>query len=303
MHALVIGGTGFIGSHIVDRLVADGHRVRSLSRRAERFRDPVPGVDYQFGRLDDRMTVIEALTDIDTVFHLASTTFPGTAELDPVADVRDNLVATIDLMDAMLGLGIRRLVYMSSGGTVYGIPEIVPTPEDHPLRPRSSYGIVKCAIEQYLDLYRRTHGLSPVVVRASNPFGPRQGHTGVQGVVATFLRRLRDDAPIEVWGDGSVVRDYFYVRDLADFTVRAAASGTEGPLNAGSGTGVSLNNLIAEMGRVAGREITPVYKAARAIDVPRSVLDIARARDVLGWAPETPLADGLAATWDWVRSS
>ena len=190
MKLLVIGGCGFIGSHVVDKLLTYGHSVRVFDRQGERFRASLPGVDYCFGDFADRMALVEALSGVDVVYHLLSTTVPGTADLDPKTDVHDNLVGTINLLDSMERLGLVRILFLSSGGTVYGIPDTIPIPETHPLRPINSYGIVKATIEHYLQMYRRTRGLSPIIVRASNPYGPRQAHSGVQGVVSTFLRRI-----------------------------------------------------------------------------------------------------------------
>lgn len=303
MKTLVLGGSGFIGSHVVDALLRYGHEVRVFDRQPERFRPPVRGVDYRYGNFSDRMALIDAMAGTDVVLHLVSTTFPGTADLDPRTDVQDNLVGTISLIDSMLSLGLRRIMFLSSGGTVYGVPEAVPIPETHPLRPINSYGIVKAAIENYLDMYRRTRGLSPVVVRASNPYGPRQSHVGVQGVVSTFLRRVLAGDGIEVWGDGSVVRDYLHVADLADLCARAATSDVEGTFNGGSGLGVSVNEIISLVSDVTATEIVPIYKPGRAIDVPRSVLDVSRAETTFGWRATTGLREGMAETWGWLQAS
>jgi UDP-glucose 4-epimerase len=235
MKVLVIGGCGFIGSHIVDQLLASGYSVRAFDRYPERFRAPLTQVEYVFGDIKDPMAIIEAFADVGVVMHLVSTTVPGTADLDPRADVRDNLLSTLSLLDSMVKFGVSRFVYLSSGGTVYGIPEQVPTPETHPLRPINSYGIVKTAVEHYINLFHRTGGISPIIIRASNPFGPRQGHTGVQGVVTTFLNRVLRKKPMEIWGDGSVVRDYLYVEDLARLSVTAAASDKTGAYNGVAG--------------------------------------------------------------------
>lgn len=300
MKVLVIGGCGFIGSHIVDRLIAHGHRVRVFDRQPERFRAPVPGVEYQFGNFGDRMALIDALSGIDGVMHLVSTTFPSTADLDPKTDVLDNLGGTLSLLDAMAGIGLARIVFLSSGGTVYGPPEIVPVPETHPLRPINSYGIVKSAIEHYLDMYRRTRGLSPVSIRASNPYGPRQGHSGVQGVISTFLNRIRTGEQIEIWGDGSIVRDYLHVADLAELCVLAMQSEKTGPYNAGSGKGVALNEIVDIIGTVTGQDLDPLYKSGRAIDVQRSVLDVSRAHADFEWECKITLRDGIDATYEWM---
>ncbi len=300
MKVLVLGGSGFIGSHAVDALLARGHEVAVLDRGAERFRDPLAQVNYFYGNFGEKMLVAEALSGVDAVVHTISTTFPGTANLNPSADVSDNLIATLSLMDTMRSLGIRRLIYLSSGGTVYGRPMVDTIPEDHPLRPINSYGIVKVAVESYLWMYQHDFGLSPVAIRAANRFGPRQGHVGVQGVISTFLRNVLDGKQIEIWGDGQVVRDYLPARDLADLCVRLLDSDFVGPVNAGSGVGRSLNDLIAAIGRVTGRELRPVYKHGRPVDVARSVLDVSVARDRLGWEVGQDFDAALQETWEWM---
>ncbi len=300
MKTLVLGGCGFIGSHIVDQLVASGHSVRVFDRYPEKYREPVRGVDYNFGDFRDTMALIEALVDVELVFHLVSATFPGTAELDPQADVRDNILPTLSLLDAMAKFGVHRLLYLSSGGTVYGIPNTVPTPETHPLRPINSYGIVKVTIEHYIELYRRTRRLLPIIIRPSNPYGPRQGHVGVQGVITTFLNRIARNEPIEVWGDGSVVRDYLYVEDLARLCVTAADSGKVGVYNGGSGQGTSVREIITYIEQATGRILNPVFKQARPVDVPNSVLDMSVVMKNFGWRSETRLQDGISRSWEWL---
>ncbi|MCU0853487.1 MAG: NAD-dependent epimerase/dehydratase family protein [Rhodobacteraceae bacterium] len=303
MKVLVLGGCGFIGSHVVDALLARGLSVRVFDRRPEAYRAPLHGVDYRYGSFSDRMAVIDALAGVDAVIHLISTTFPGTANLDPATDVQDNLVGTITLLESMLSLGVHRIVFLSSGGTVYGVPDTVPIPETHPLRPINSYGIVKVAIESYLNMYGRLKGLSPVILRATNPYGPRQAHVGVQGVVSTFLRRVRDGEALDVWGDGTVTRDFIYVADLAALCAAVTPGETEGIFNAGSGVGASVNDIIAEIAAVSGTAPVVNYKSARAIDVPRSVLDVSLARETFGWQATTLLREGIARTWEWLGTS
>jgi UDP-glucose 4-epimerase len=302
MNALILGGCGFIGSHIVDALLAQNHCVRVFDQRPERFRAACSGADYIFGNFSDRAVLIESLTKVDTVFHLINTTFPSTANINPQADVADNLINTLNLLKIMIDLGIPRIVYLSSGGTVYGVPEVTPISEGHPLRPINSYGIVKTATEHYLEMYRREGKLSPIVIRPANPYGPRQAHTGVQGVVATFMKRALDHQPIEIWGDGTVTRDYFHVTDLARLCVAAAASEAGGAFNAGSGVGTSLNDIIAAISLTTGIEVTRIYKPARSVDVPRSILDISRAKDVFGWEPRIALPVGLKDYCAWIRA-
>ncbi len=303
MQALVIGGAGFIGSHVVDSLLARGFRVRVYDRRPEPFRAPLKGVEYIHGDIADTTSLYEALSGVEAVIHLTSVTVPSTSNLDPVADITGNLINTVRMLEIMRGLSIRKFVYLSSGGTVYGIPKQEPVREDHPLHPISSYGIVKVAIENYLYMEHKLHGLQHVILRASNPYGPRQGHTGIQGVIGTYLWRIARGEPIEVWGDGSVVRDFVYVRDLADLCVEAVTGTATGCFNAGSGDGASINEIVEHVCHAVGQEIIPVRKPQRNYDVPRITLDIGKAREELGWSPETTLEQGIRETWDWIQSS
>lgn len=306
MKVLLIGGCGFIGSHVADSLQAHGLQLRVFDRRPEAFRPPLPGVEYVTGDFGDAPQIYEALSGMDAVVHLASTTVPSTGNLDPVADITGNLIATVRLLEMMRAAGVRKLVYLSSGGTVYGIPETDPVAETHPLRPISSYGIVKVAIENYLYMEHRLHGLQHVILRASNPYGPRQGHTGIQGIIGTHLWRIARGEPVEVWGDGSVVRDFIHVRDLAELCALALRSDVAGCYNAGSGTGASVAEVVAAIDRTVqgtgGAPVVPLYKPGRSFDVPRVVLDIDRARADFGWSPAIGLDEGIAEAWAWVRS-
>jgi len=302
MRALVIGGNGFIGSHLVDALVLAGRRVRVFDRGAELYRPPLAGVDYRLGDFGDAPALAEAIEGVDVVYHLVSTTVPSTSNLDPVSDIQGNLINTVRLLQLMVQKGISRIVYLSSGGTVYGIPDVSPIPETHPLRPICSYGVIKVAIENYLFMYQSLHGLRPIVLRASNPYGERQGHAGVQGVIGTFLQKIKSGERIEIWGDGSVVRDFIYVADLAGLCVKAGASEYCGILNAGSGVGHSIREVLNVSARAAEQAIEPVYKQGRAYDVPSIVLNISKARKELDWKPEVELSQGVSKTWQWMKT-
>jgi UDP-glucose 4-epimerase len=272
-----------------------------MDTRPELYRPPLPGVDYVFHSLSDHHRLADTLSGVDAVVHLASTTVPSTSNLDPAADISGNLVPTVRLLEAMRASGTRKLVFFSSGGTVYGIPTKDPVPEDHPLNPISSYGIVKLATEQYLRMEQQLHGLKFVALRPANIYGPRQAQVGLLGVIGTYLRKVAEDAPIEIWGDGSVVRDFVHVEDIADLCHRALISGASGCFNAGSGEGTSISQIVDIIGQTTGRTLEPVYKPGRNFDVPRVVLDIARARATFGWQPAVPLRRGIAETWEWVK--
>lgn len=297
MRALIVGGNGFIGSHLAEGLRAGGHAVRVLDPGPARADTDWSGIGYLQGAYTDAALLDAALDGIDAVFHLASTTVPASSNLDPAFDVSSNLLGALGLFAAIEAKGIRRVVFFSSGGTVYGNPETLPMREDHPLRPISSYGIVKVAVEHYLRMYGHLGRLDPLILRPSNPYGPRQSAAGGQGFIAAAIARARADETLQIWGDGEVVRDYLYIDDLVDLAIRAAASDACGTFNAGSGDGHSLNAIRAAIERVAGGAMCVEHLPGRGFDVREVRLDIAAARERFDWTPAVGLDDGIARTW------
>ncbi len=298
MSILVIGGNGFIGSRLVLALRARGNEVVVLDRYPARADVDWRGVRYSVGDIHDAAALAQVLDGVDTVYHLASCTVPSTADADPVGDIHGNLIGTHHLLAAMRTRGIRRFCYFSSGGTVYGNPYSVPVDETHPLRPISSYGIVKVAIEQYLGMFQRQGWLDPVIIRPSNPYGPGQATGGLQGAIAVFLGKALAGTGVQIWGDGETVRDYIYIDDLVDLALSAVQSGRSAVFNAGSGTGTSLNALCDCIRQVTGRTLPIEYQPSRAFDVRAVVLDVSRAREDLGWAPKVDTQDGISRSWD-----
>jgi UDP-glucose 4-epimerase len=297
MNILAIGGSGFIGHHLVKALRDAGHDVAVLGRSKEPARGLPDGVRYLCGSTLDRSYLAENLCGFDAVAHLATTTVPSTGDRDPSADVSHNLVGTINLLDAMVEKGIERLLFLSSGGTVYGPPRDIPVKETHRLSPTCSYGIVKSAIEMYLELYARNSGLRYVSIRASNPYGPLQGNLGVQGIIGTFLSRILEGKPLEIWGDGSVVRDYIFISDLTQLCVRALESSKVGAYNGGSGIGTSVQDIANLVQYTTGNDAEVIYHPSRGVDVPVSVLDVSRAQADFNWKAEVDLHEGVKRTW------
>lgn len=297
MSALVIGGNGFIGSRLVAELRTRGGRAAVLDRFPARPDMDWSGVRYVQGDFHDAQVLDQALQGVDTVYHLASCTVPSTADADPIADIQGNLIGSHRLLEAMRARGVRRLCYFSSGGTVYGNPDTIPVPETHALRPISSYGIVKVAIEHYLTMFQRQGWLDPVIIRPSNPYGPGQSTRGIQGAIAVFLGRALTGLPVEIWGDGETVRDYIFIDDLIDLTLLATESSKTGVFNAASGNGISLNDLCSAIRAATGRALPVQYKPGRAFDVRSIVLDVQRAKQLLGWTPRVTLAEGLSLAW------
>ena len=303
---VVLGGRGFLGSHLVEALHQQGYKVRSFDR-AKTVSGPKQtftetGIDLVEGNFGNDADLAAAVADCEVCFHLISTTLPKSSNSDPVFDIETNLVGTIRLLNHAVRSGLKKLVFVSSGGTVYGRTQALPIDEGHPTNPMSSYGIVKLAIEKYLELYRQLHGLDYSVVRLSNPYGERQRTNASQGAVAVFLGKVLKGEPLEIWGDGSVVRDYIHVSDVVRALVSTAAyEGEDRILNIGSGQGTSLNELIDVIERATDLKVARSYLPARSFDVPASILSNERARRALGWSPEVSLLDGITRTVDWVR--
>jgi len=297
---LVLGGAGFIGSHLAEALLQAGHRVRIFDRpHLDRLPAFLQRGEFEVftGDFLNPRTLSPALDGSEIVFHLVSTTLPKTSNDNPMYDIESNVMGTLRLLELCRQQGVRKVVFASSGGTVYGVPRSVPIDESHPTDPICSYGIHKLAIEKYLQLNHRIHGLDYCVVRPANLYGPRQRLDIAQGAVAVFLDRALRGKPIQVWGDGSAVRDYLYVGDAAEALLKAAAfEGAPRLFNIGSGAGTSLTQLIKEIEALLGRAVPVEYTAARSLDVPANVLDASLARRHLGWAPRTSLAEGLRRT-------
>jgi UDP-glucose 4-epimerase len=198
----------------------------------------------------------------------------------------------------MIKAEIKRIVFLSSGGTVYGNPTETPTRETHPLRPISSYGIVKVAIENYLFMYEMLNKMKPVILRPSNPYGPRQGHFQTQGVISTFLKSIRSDKELFVWGTGDIVRDYIYIDDLVELCYQASISDRCGVFNVGSGRGTSINEIIGIISRITNINADAKFYPQRAVDVQKIVLDISKTTETFKWAPKISLEEGIRDMWD-----
>lgn len=305
MKCVIFGGGGFIGSAIVDRLLRDGHALRIFERpRVDPYRkfganEQIEWVTGDFQSIHD---TTDAMDGVNVVFHLVSTTLPKGSNDDPIYDVQTNLVATLQMLRAMETHKVPKIVFISSGGTVYGNPAYLPIDECHPTEPQVSYGIIKLAIEKYLLMYERLHGIKAIILRVANPFGERQRIETAQGAVSVFMHRALKGLPLNIWGDGSVTRDYLYISDVAEAFAKAASySGGKCVFNVSSGCGTSLNELMDLLEEVLDRKITRRYLPGRPFDVSVSVLSNALAAQEIGWKPQVSLKDGLIRTAAWLR--
>jgi UDP-glucose 4-epimerase len=298
--AVVTGGAGFIGSHVVDRLLAAGARVVAVDDLSTGRRENLPeGVDLHEADVRDpkAMRAIVAEVRPDAVIHLAARASVTRSVEEPEEDAAVNVGGTLAVLEAARRAGVQRFVYVSTGGALYGDTDLVPTPEDAPIAPLSPYGASKWAGELYCDLYARLHGMSTLTLRLANIYGPRQDPFGEAGVIAIFCQRLRAGQPPTVFGDGHQTRDYVFVGDVADATVQAADATASGALNVGTGTETSVLELVEGVRQAAGADdFQPEHGPERPGEVRRSCLDPSRAAEELSWRAGTALGEGLRAT-------
>jgi UDP-glucose 4-epimerase len=303
MNCVILGGGGFLGYHLCQALLTAGHRVRIFDRpNLERFSllDSSGSVEWIEGDFVNQGDLEPAISGCDIIYHLVSTTLPKSSNENPLYDIETNVIGTLRLLDLVKGKN-KKIIFISSGGTVYGIPEEVPIKESHPTNPICSYGIGKVTIEKYLHLYHHLYNLDYCVFRLANPFGERQKVAAAQGVIAVFLHKALHDQPIEIWGDGTVIRDYLYVKDAIAPVVKAITYRVDCRIfNVGSGEGKSLNEVLAAIGALLGKEVRCTFTPSRAFDVPSNVLDISLAARYLDWYPRTTYQDGLSRTLAWI---
>ncbi|ARP88273.1 NAD-dependent epimerase/dehydratase family protein [Bordetella genomosp. 9] len=299
---LVLGGAGFLGMNLCRDLAGRVMYLRAFGRCSRP--DALPDcVDWIQGDFADPDAVARAVAGCDVVFHLVNATTPASANANMVADVQSNVLSTLALLQACCSAAVRRIVFVSSGGTIYGIPSVLPTPEDAPTSPITAYGISKLSIEKYLHLFEFTHGLSYRVLRVANPFGPYQTASKGQGVVAAFMQCTLLNRPIEIWGDGTIVRDYIYIDDVTRALVAAAThEGAERIFNIGSGKGKNLLEIVSAIEQALGRPIEVRFREGRKVDVPVSILEIQRAAVGLGWIPEAEFEAAIATTLAWYQN-
>ncbi len=311
MRVLVTGAAGFIGSHVCDRLLAAGHEVvglDDLSRgRMENLAEAQRSSAFSFERFD---VTDPALTELfervrpDVVAHLAAQIDVRVSVSDPLLDIRLNVLGTVNMLEAARRTGTRKVVFTSSGGSIYGNPASLPVDESAPVAPESQYAASKAAVELYLGVYRALYGLEWTSLALANVFGPRQDPHGEAGVVAIFGTRMLEGQGTKIYGDGTATRDYVYVGDVADAFVRAVAPGIgDGRrFNIGSGRQcdvLELHQLVADVVGVSDSQ--PEMVPARPGELQAIALDASAAKEALGWSVQMPLEPGLAETVEWLR--
>ncbi len=301
---LVLGAGGFIGGHLCHALVRAGAAVHGFGRRPA-FADSLPPIRWTTGEFGDRSALARSLDGAELVFLLIGGSTPEVSNKDPIAELQHSAAASVQLLELCRNTAVRRIIFVSSGGTVYGVPRSIPISESAPTEPISAYGINKLMVEKYLRLYEHLYGLQSIVLRVANPFGPYQSPYRRQGVIAAMLESHLARRPVEIWGDGQVVRDFLYVGDLAEAMVSAACyNGPHRILNVGSGVGRSILDVVAAVRTALRIPDSPiVHRPGRSSDVPANVLEIALIQAELGWTPRTPWIEGLRLTAAWLASA
>lgn len=296
---LVLGGGGYIGSHLVEALLSKGYFVKVFDRNPIKFINQTKNkLEIIAGDITSDEDIANAITDCDICFHLIATVLPSSSNLNPIFDIETNLVRSIKLLDHIVKSKIKKIVFLSSGGTVYGKTKKLPIDENHPTNPLCSYGITKLAFEKYLFLYHQLYGLNYTILRLANPFGGRQPSQSMQGAIAVFFGKIMRNEIIEIWGDGSVIRDYIYISDLMNAMLCSIDDERSSNLfNIGSGVGHSLNEILEEMELITGVLTKRKYLNNRSFDVPVCVLDTTLAQKNLGWKPLVDFKDGLKTYW------
>jgi len=299
---LLVGGAGFVGLALARRLAGLGCETHVLSRHAEPGRRD--GIHFHRGSQADKALVTPLLAGCEAVVHLASTSTPGSTAHAPGLEVSDNLEPLAAFLETLVAAGPRRVIFLSSGGTIYGNPPALPATEDMPPQPLSWHAAGKLAAEElWKTCARRQPGTALAIVRPANVYGPGQPLRSGFGIVRTMLERALYSEPLEIWGDGSQVRDFLYIDDLIDACLRLLATPkAAGIFNAGAGKGTRLTELVRLAGEATGKPIPVVHRPERGIDVASIWLDCRRLRAATGWRAETALEDGLARTWAWMRT-
>jgi len=299
--ALVTGGAGFIGSHLVEALIKDGYEVAVIDDLSTGSLDNLPpkGIRLFKGSVSDAGLVREAFSSHkpDYVFHLAAQISVSRSVREPAFDADINVVGSIRIMEACVREAVKKIIYTSSGGVMYGEnPPVLPTPETSPCAPFSPYGIAKLTGEKYLAFFEKEHGLRWTSLRYANVYGPRQNPHGEAGVVAIFLQKMLRGQPVTINGDGEYIRDYVYVQDIVRANLLAIDRADGLALNIGTGSGLSVNRLFGLLRDQTHYRQEAFHGPARPGDLRKSVLDSSLAKTTLGWSPLMGLTEGISET-------
>lgn len=301
MNILITGGAGFIGSHIVDAYLQSGHRVVILDNLSSGKKKNIPSkaVFYEMDLLDPQVEKLIRDENIEVINHHAAQISVTHSVTDPLEDANINIIGSIRLLESAKSCGVKKFIFASTGGAIYGVQDSFPADENHACRPESPYAISKFSVENYLTFYRKTHGLNTVILRYSNVYGPRQDPHGEAGVVAIFCQKLLKKSQPTIFGDGEQTRDFISVLDVAQANVVALNSPLTGTFNISTGKETTVNELLQNIARMTGNGLTPQYGAPRKGELQRSVIDSGKFQKNMDWNPKVSLKEGLGKTYEF----
>lgn len=302
---LVIGSTGFVGRSLIARLHSVFPEIYTIARKGDNL-EKFPNVFHYQSSLDNSILLKRLLPKCRIVFHFASETTPGTSILQPTLEANNNLLPSLRFLECLQEYSHLSLVYVSTGGAIYGNSKMEKVSEDMPLFPLSYYGAGKAALEKFIFAYGKQTGNTAVILRPSNFYGPGQEYRQGFGIIPTIFNHLLNKKPLQVWGDGLAIRDYMYIGDFIDFCLilldKISLEFAANIYNIGSGQGTTLIELFSMIEQITGQEIPREFQPSRAVDVQRIILDNFRIKNRFNWTPQIDLQKGLSKTWEWFRT-
>ena len=304
MKILLTGGAGFIGSHVVDKYIEEGHEVVVVDNLSTGFRSNLnPKAQFYEADICNRGAVDEIFERErpEVVNHHAAQMDVRRSVDDPVFDATTNIIGSLNLILSSVRHKIRKFIYISTGGAVYGEPQYLPVDENHPVNPESQYGVSKHTVEHYLYLYRHQSGLTFTVLRYPNVYGPRQNPKGEAGVIAIFIGKMLGGVTPTIYGEGEQVRDYLHVNDIVRANSLALVKGDDDFYNIGSGIGTTVNELYRLLSKLLSFRSAAKYAPPRTGELQKIYLTARKAKQNLGWEAEIPIDEGLHLTIDWTK--
>jgi UDP-glucose 4-epimerase len=299
---LLLGGSGFIGTALARSLCENNFAVHILSTHLP-DRQITPGITFHKGILDDKRILERLLPECRTIIHLASSTTPGSSSRQPALEAEKNIAPTLRFLDILQKYPNIHMIFVSSGGTLYGNPESTPVDENHPTNPLSFHGAGKLALETFLRTFSASSGKNTTILRPSNVYGPGQPLRSGFGVIRTMLEHVLCGTVMEIWGDGSSIRDFLYIDDMLSALIRLIDfPHDDNTYNVGSGTGYSLNQLKVIIESVCGKKLSAIYRPSRKTDVKAIVLDSSLLSTKTKWHPAVSLEQGVELTWKWLKN-
>ncbi|MCD6232864.1 SDR family oxidoreductase [bacterium] len=305
MKILVTGGCGFIGSHLTDKLIAGGHQVVVIDNLSTGKKENLnPRADFHnLDICDSKISQIFQTENPEIVFHLAAQIDVRQSVKNPISDAKINILGSLNLLGNCQNAGVKKVIFASTGGAIYGDTDVIPTPENHLEKPESPYGICKLTVEKYLHFYKKTYGLNSVILRFANVYGPRQNSEGEAGAIAIFCDKMLKNEEVIINGDGEQTRDFVFVNDVVEAALLAMEKEKSGIYNIGTAKETSINEIFKRIKELTNSNCQEIHGPAKPGEQKRSCLDYSLAKKELGWRPKYSLEEGLKETTKWFRQN